>query len=136
MRPPLFPVSIKGVMAIDGRIPLLFNERDEWELPGGRLEAGEQPEAALVRELAEELNVEARVDRILDSWLYRIAGKGEVVIVTFACTVLRAEGLRFSTEHKALRLVAPAEIEGLNLPQGYRRSIQSFLATVGGGEPS
>ena len=136
MKPPLFPVSIKGVMAIDGRIPLLFNERDEWELPGGRLEAGEQPEAALVRELAEELNVEARVGRVLDSWLYRIAGKGEVLVVTYACSVLRAEGLRFSHEHKALRLVAPTELDGLNLPQGYRRSINCFLATMGGGDPS
>jgi len=135
MKPPLFPVSIKGVMAIDGRIPLLFNERDEWELPGGRLEAGEQPEAALVRELAEELNVEARVGRVLDSWLYRIAGKGEVLVVTYACSVLRAEGLRFSHEHKALRLVAPAQLDSLNLPLGYRRSIECFLATMSGGDP-
>lgn len=136
MSPPRFPVSIKGVMAIDGRIPLLLNERDEWELPGGRLEAGEQPEAALVRELAEELNVQTRVERILDSWLYSIAGKGEVVIVTYACSVLRAEGLRFSHEHKALRLVAPTDLEDLNLPQGYRRSINCFLATMAGGDPN
>lgn len=128
MSAPRFPVSIKGVMSIGGRIPLLFNERDEWELPGGRLEAGEQPDIALVRELAEELNVEARVDRILDSWLYTIAGKGEVLIVTYACTVVRAEGLRFSHEHKDLRLVDPAELVELTLPQGYRRSIQFFLA--------
>ena len=129
MSAPHFPVSIKGVMAIGGRIPLLFNERDEWELPGGRMEAGEPPEVALVRELAEELNVEARVDRILDAWLYDIAGKGEIVIVTYACTVLRAEGLRFSHEHKALRLVEPGELRGLPMPEGYRRSIQTFLSS-------
>jgi 8-oxo-dGTP pyrophosphatase MutT (NUDIX family) len=129
MSAPRFPVSIKGVMVIDGRIPLLFNERDEWELPGGRMEAGEQPDVALVRELAEELNVEARVDRILDSWLYGIAGKGEIVIVTYACTVLRAEGLRFSHEHKDLRLVEPAEVDKLPMPDGYRRSIKAFLSS-------
>lgn len=128
MSAPRFPVSVKGVMAIDGRIPLLFNERDEWELPGGRLEAGEQPEAALVRELKEELNVETRVTRILDSWLYRIAGHGEVVIVTYACIVLRAEAMRFSHEHKDLRLVEPGEIDALALPDGYRHSIRAFLS--------
>ncbi|MGE0153944.1 MAG: NUDIX domain-containing protein [Reyranellaceae bacterium] len=128
MNPPRFPVSVKGVMAIGGRIPLLFNERDEWELPGGRLEAGEQPQAALLRELKEELNIEARVDRILDSWLYRIAGHGEVAIVTYACTVLRADRLRFSHEHRDLRLVEPDELAGLTLPDGYRRSIRAFLA--------
>ena len=128
MSAPRFPVSIKGVMSIDGRIPLLFNERDEWELPGGRMEAGEQPDIALVRELAEELNIEAEVDRILDSWLYRIAGHGEVVIVTYACTVRNSEGMRLSHEHKQLRLVEPDELASLRLPDGYRRSIRRFLS--------
>ena len=32
-----FPVSIKGVLVEAGRVVLLENERDEWELPGGRL---------------------------------------------------------------------------------------------------
>jgi putative ATPase len=40
---PRFPVSIKGVLEVGGRIVLLRNERDEWELPGGKLEAGEDP---------------------------------------------------------------------------------------------
>ena len=127
MSAPRFAVSIKGVMAIDGRIPLLLNERTEWELPGGRLEAGEQPEAALARELREELNIDARVDAILDSWLYTIAGHGEVLIVTFACTVLDASRLAFSDEHKALRLVAPADLAPLALPEGYRHSISRYL---------
>lgn len=129
MTSPRFPVSIKGVMAIDGRIPLLQNERDEWELPGGRLEAGEQPAVALARELAEELNILARVDRILDSWLYAIAGHGEVVIVTYACTVLDAGGLRYSAEHKSLQLVEPGLLAELNLPQGYRDSIAAWIAS-------
>jgi 8-oxo-dGTP pyrophosphatase MutT (NUDIX family) len=36
-----FPVSIKGVLVEAGRVVLLENERDEWELPGGRLEPRE-----------------------------------------------------------------------------------------------
>ena len=50
-----FPVSIKGVLVEAGRVVLLENERDEWELPGGRLEPGEAPMTCLVREFAEEL---------------------------------------------------------------------------------
>jgi hypothetical protein len=43
-----FPVSIKGVLLDDDRVVLLENERQEWELPGGRLEAGEDPPVCLV----------------------------------------------------------------------------------------
>jgi len=39
----LFPVSVKGVAVQGGKVLLLRNERDEWELPGGKLEPGEDP---------------------------------------------------------------------------------------------
>ena len=33
-----FPVSVKGVLLEGDRVVLLLNERNEWELPGGRLD--------------------------------------------------------------------------------------------------
>jgi ADP-ribose pyrophosphatase YjhB (NUDIX family) len=42
--PLTFPISIKGVVLRDERVLLLKNERQEWELPGGRIEIGETPE--------------------------------------------------------------------------------------------
>ncbi|MFC8246941.1 NUDIX domain-containing protein [Streptomyces chartreusis] len=53
-RPPTWPVSVKGV-ALDGhrRVVVLKNEREEWELPGGRLEPSDgTPELAVEREIA------------------------------------------------------------------------------------
>ena len=52
--PQAVPVSIKGVIVRDRRVLLLKNERDEWELPGGRIEPGETPEECLAREITEE----------------------------------------------------------------------------------
>lgn len=122
-----FPVAIKGVVTIDGRVCLLFNERDEWELPGGKLEAGEDPQACFVREIAEELGVATSPSRILDSWLYRIRPGLEVVIVTYACAALTDVAPRLGSEHKKLGLFAPAEIAALNMPEGYKASIRRAL---------
>lgn len=124
---PRFPVAIKGVVAIDGRVCLLFNERDEWELPGGKLEPGEDPRACVAREIEEELGLRATVGRILDSWLYRIGPEIEVVIVTYACAPLSGVTPRISHEHKKLGLFAPGEIDALTMPEGYKASIRAAL---------
>jgi hypothetical protein len=42
-RSQLYPASVKGVVIRDERVLLLRNEREEWELPGGKLELGEDP---------------------------------------------------------------------------------------------
>ena len=52
----MFAVSVKGVFcAPSGEVVLLMNERDEWELPGGRIEIGESSTECLSREIREEL---------------------------------------------------------------------------------
>jgi 8-oxo-dGTP pyrophosphatase MutT (NUDIX family) len=61
-----FPVAVKGILIRDGNVILLRNERDEWELPGGKLEPSESPEQCLAREVAEELQLDVVPQSILD----------------------------------------------------------------------
>jgi 8-oxo-dGTP pyrophosphatase MutT (NUDIX family) len=125
-----FPVSVKGVLPIGGAFALLRNARMEWELPGGRLEPGEQPESCVAREIAEELGLSAEVGAIVDSWLYEIPGHGSVFIVTYACRVRGAGVPTISAEHSALRLARPDEIEALSMPEGYKRSIRAVASRL------
>ncbi|MGQ3069948.1 MAG: NUDIX hydrolase [Ferrovibrionaceae bacterium] len=123
-------VSVKGVVLLAGRAALLMNERDDWELPGGRLEPGEEPETCVVREIAEELGLVARDPVLLDVWLYRIPDKGDVLIVTYGVTVDEAPA-RISDEHRALGLFTAAEMSALPMPEGYRRSIRDWMSRCG-----
>ncbi len=123
-----WPISVKGVLGWDATVVLLRNERDEWELPGGRLETGDPSlPAALRREFLEELGIDVEVGRLLDSWIYEPVPGRRVVIVTYVCRAPRPETLRHSPEHAAVEAFALDGLEALPLPDGYRRSILSAL---------
>jgi len=130
-----FPVSIKGVVFLGGKVVLLKNEREEWELPGGKLEHGEDPPACLRREIEEELGIEVEVGRILDSWLYDVRGT-EVLIVTYGCVAspgLEATALVLSHEHKEVGCFSIDAIEDLPMPAGYRTSVRTWHDAIGPG---
>lgn len=128
-RGPRFPVSVKGVILFRDRVVLLRNERDEWELPGGKLDPGEQPTACVVREIQEELGLSVAVDTILDSWLYDIRGEVEVLIVTYGCMNMASENVTLSREHKEIGLFHLDQLDGLSMPDGYRASIKRWASS-------
>jgi len=131
-QPPSYPVSVKGVVAQAGRVLLLHNEREEWELPGGRLEVDETPEQCVAREITEETGWRVLTGPILDSWLYHIDQVDRrVFIVTYGCVLAGGQdGVApvLSHEHKQVRLFARHEVEDLPMPQGYKRSIAAWYA--------
>ena len=118
-----FPVSVKGVILKQSRVALLRNFRDEWELPGGKLEPGETLETCLEREIEEELSLRAKIGPLVDAWVYHIGEGIDVLIVTYGCYSESLEELTLSSEHKEAAFVELAELGGLKIPDGYSRSI-------------
>jgi 8-oxo-dGTP pyrophosphatase MutT (NUDIX family) len=128
----VFPVSVKGVVVRAGRVLLLKNEREEWELPGGKLELGEEPDVCVAREITEETGLQVTTGPILDSWQYHISPGCDVVIITYGCHTSCGEPPVLSHEHKELGFFTPAEVASLHMPEGYRRSIQSWFTNLTG----
>lgn len=121
------PVSLKAVISWRGRLPLLRNERDEWELPGGKLEPGEEPAACLAREIQEELAWDAVVGDPFHTWVYRVFPHRHVFVLTFLATYDGDAAPVYSDEHQELVLVTPADAVDLAMPEGYRTAIREAV---------
>lgn len=125
-----FPVSVKGVAVQDGKVLLLENERNEWELPGGKLELGEDPPDCVVREISEETGWQVTAGPLLDCWQYHIRAGSDVVIVTYGCHVLSSDPPVVSNEHKQAGLFTPGQVPELVMPDGYKRSVAAWAARL------
>jgi len=84
-----------GVVRHDGRIMLCQRKPEvhnglKWEFPGGKLEKGESPEAALRRELREELNIDVEVGRVMDVMVHSYPDR-DVMILFYPCTIKKGE---------------------------------------------
>jgi len=126
-----FPISVKGVVIRAGRVVLLENEREEWELPGGKLELSESPEVCVAREIAEELRLQVEVRSLLDTWVYEITPEVRVLIVTYGCSEAAEVEAVLSHEHERLRWFPLDQVPALRMPQGYKTSIQRWAESLG-----
>lgn len=88
----------------DGSLPGL------WEFPGGKIEEGESPVAALRREIAEELACEVRVGEPVTTTTHEYEF-GIVTLSTFYCELVSGRPTR--TEHAEVRWVAPELLDSL-----------------------
>ena len=84
--------------------------KDWWEFPGGKMEAGETPEEALVREISEELSADISVDEFLCTVEYDYPAF-HLKMHCYLCS-LQTEALHLN-EHEAARWLAKDELNSV-----------------------
>lgn len=126
-----YPVSVKGIVVRDGAVVLVRNRRDEWELPGGKLEIGESPEQCVAREIDEELGLDVETTMLVDAWVYDIAPGTDVLVLTYGCAERSGRTPIVSPEHTRLGWMAIDEIDRVQMPRGYKSSIMRWAAATG-----
>ena len=120
----MFKVSVKGVVTVNGRLLLRVNERDDYELLGGKLERTDRSLASRVRqELLEESGVAVEPTEDLEPWFY-VFGDQAVLIVPMSCDVLDVPETLFDQDGGRLEWVDARQLDTIRLPRSYLASIR------------
>lgn len=113
-------VSAAALIDTDGRI--LVQRRPAggamaglWEFPGGKIENGETPEAALIRELQEELALHVEAQDIMPlTFASAKVGDRQLLLLLYAVRRWRGEAQALFAD--AIRWVTPEEMRALDMP--------------------
>jgi 8-oxo-dGTP diphosphatase len=116
---------VKQNQVLVGCRPDNKNLAGKWEFPGGKIEIGESPEAALSRELKEELGIEAKVGSLLlaDSHKY-----GDTGILLLFYMVKFWNGEPKSKHHTEIKWVDFDSLKDLDQPAANTKLLPQILS--------
>lgn len=114
----------------NGEVMVAKSARDKyWELPGGKIELGEQPQETLRREIEEELGVkDFKILRPLDLFSFEAKCGGtywNFIAVIYLC-YLYNENLKLSEEHEKIKWIKPKNIREISMRKGYYEAIEKL----------
>jgi|TARA_B110000196_G_scaffold140699_1_gene121886 8-oxo-dGTP diphosphatase len=132
-KPVVFVVAV-ALIDVDGRIllaqrPLGKKMAGLWEFPGGKVQTGETPEAALVRELREELDIDTRRSCLAPlTFASHAYDDFHLVMPLYLCRIW--QGTPRPVEGQVLKWVRPYDLGNFEMPAADRplvAMLQDFL---------
>lgn len=115
-------LTVVAAALVDGEGRVLLQQRAAdrsmaglWEFPGGKIEQGETPEAALIRELHEELGIDVQAACLAPAcFASEPLGACHLLLLLYVCRKWR--GIPQALDAAALRWVRPLDMHRLAMP--------------------
>lgn len=113
-------VAAVALVDVDGRVLIAQRPEDKamgglWEFPGGKVEPGETPERALIRELREELGIDVTAACLAPfTFASHAYDSFHLLMPLYLCR--RWTGTPQALEHQALRWVRPRDMRDYPMP--------------------
>jgi 8-oxo-dGTP diphosphatase len=116
----LVVVTACALLDADGRVLIAQRSSEKqmaglWEFPGGKIEAGERPEEALIRELREELGIEVQ-EACLAPFTFASHVYHDFALLMPLYICRRWEGIPVPREHRELKWVRTQELSRYPMP--------------------
>ena len=121
-----FPISIKAIIIDDNKVLCLKNERNEWDLPGGKIEFNEDIENCLIREIKEETNLSVENLNILKPLNLKF-NDVFVLVLIYSASISCDSPVIISYEHSEYDFFSKSEINNLNMTQDYKNIIKTLI---------
>lgn len=127
-----FAIAVKAFIVDGNKLLLLKRNSDnshkpgEWDIPGGRLELGEDPSTGVKREALEETGLEIKVIIPLDAHSFTRDDGQSITMLIFLCAVVNNNhSIALSGEHTEYTwqdITSPIN----NFPEWLHRSLENF----------
>ena len=117
---PVLLVSAVALVDVDGRVLLARRPEGKsmaglWEFPGGKVQEGESPETALIRELREELGIDVTASCLAPfTFASHAYDDFHLLMPLFVCRVW--DGFVAAREGQALKWVRPLDMDTYPMP--------------------
>ena len=130
---------VAAVVLVDADRRVLIAQRPEgkemaglWEFPGGKVEAGEQPEETLIRELHEELGITVQEACLAPlTFASHAYERFHLLMPLYICR--RWDGLVQAREGQALKWVRPRQLRDYPMPPADEPLIPAIIDILGAG---
>lgn len=124
-------VKVVGAVTINEQGQILcalrsptMSQPNVWEFPGGKVEEGEKPEDALVREIKEELSCKVEVHELVEDVVHEYP---TIIVHLLTYKTKIVEGTPMAKEHAELRWMALDELSSLQWAPADVPTVEAFV---------